>query len=75
MNVERVKEFMAVRPFQPFDIKMSDGRLYTVDHPEFVALSRDNSTIFFSTEGNRSVFLDVHHVTGLEVANRASRVG
>jgi hypothetical protein len=66
---ERIREFMHSQPFKPFDIRVSDGRVYTVDHPDFVSRSRGGSFITYTTEDNRIVVIDLAHVTSLEVAN------
>jgi len=71
MRIDKVVEFIHRQPFQPFDIHMSDGRVYTVDHPDFVSYSRDGSTVsFWTAEDQRLVLLDSHHITGLAIANR-----
>ena len=70
MHKEQIAEFIRGQPFHPFDIKMSDGRAYNVDHPEFVSVSRDGRVVVYHTTDDRMLFLDVHHITTLEVANR-----
>jgi hypothetical protein len=32
----RIRELLTVSPFQPFIIRIADGRQYRVDHPDFV---------------------------------------
>lgn len=73
MRRQKIREILRREPFVPFDIKMSDGRVYEVDHPEFIMQSRDGSVVIFTTEDDRTVFLDSHHITTLEVANRPKR--
>ena len=70
MHFERIVEFIRRQPFQSFDIKMSDGRVYSVDHPEFVSVSRNGHVVVYQTEDDRTLFLDMHHITTLEVSNR-----
>ena len=70
MFKEQIAEVIRRQPFQPFDIKMSDGRAYKVDHPEFVSVSRDGRVVVYHTTDNRMLFLEMHHITTLEVANR-----
>ena len=70
MHKERITEFIRRQPFQPFDIKMSDGRVYNVDHPEFISVSRSGNVVVYQTMDDRTLFLDMHHITTLEVANR-----
>jgi hypothetical protein len=75
MPIEKLIEYWKRQPFAPFDIKMSDGRVYTVDHPDFLMRSRDNRTIMFVTEDNREVALALVHITSLEVANSPAAPG
>ena len=72
MNDGRIKEFMHRVPFAPFDIRTSDGRAYTVDHPDFIARARGGKVIVFFTEDDRAIMIDVSHIVSLEVANRPS---
>ena len=57
------------RPFQHFDMRTSDGRVYTVDHPDFLSRPRDGTFVIHTTEDNRVIIIDLAHVTSLEVAN------
>jgi hypothetical protein len=38
MDVEGLKEALHKEPFQPFTIRMADGRRLPVPHPDFVAV-------------------------------------
>ena len=69
MHDDRIRDFLRNQPFKPFDIRVSDGRVYTVDHPEFVSRSRDGSFVTYTTEDNRVIIIDLKHVTTLEVSN------
>jgi hypothetical protein len=69
MPIDKLLEFWKRQPFAAFDIKMSDGRVYTIDHPDFLMRSRDNRTIMFVTEDNCEAALALIHITSLEVAN------
>jgi hypothetical protein len=71
MKGNKIQEFIRRTPFTPFDIKMSDGRVYTVDHPEFISISRDFSLVIYQTpEDDRTIWLDVAHIVALEQSNR-----
>lgn len=39
MDVEHVRQAVHKEPFEPFAIRLSDGRSLAVKHPEFVAIS------------------------------------
>ena len=62
-------EYHQTRPFEPFDIRLSDGRVYTVDHPEFLAMSRKGNVIYYSTEDGRLMTISISQITTLEKTN------
>jgi len=37
-RLEAVRDALNAQPFQPFDLRLVDGRSYTVSHPDFVAI-------------------------------------
>jgi len=40
----RVRELLHATPFEPFIIRMADGREYRVDHPDFVLAAYNEQT-------------------------------
>jgi virulence-associated protein VagC len=54
MDLEGIREALLKRPFQPFSIRLADGRSLAVRHPEMVAVGKrrivvvqpDDSTLF-----------------------------
>jgi hypothetical protein len=71
MKGKKVLDFMRRVPFEPFDIKTSDGRVYNVDHPEFISVTRDYSLLLYQTpEDDRTVWIDTASIVALEQANR-----
>jgi hypothetical protein len=71
MQGERIKEFIKRLPFVPFNIKTSDGRVYAVDHPEFIAITRNLDLVLYVTpEDDRVMWIDTAHIVTLEAANR-----
>jgi hypothetical protein len=38
MDLARIREALHRRPFQPFIIRLTDGRALSVSHPDFVAV-------------------------------------
>ncbi len=68
---KRVLELVDAEPFQPFDIRTSDGRVYSVDSPHFLARSREGTVItYYTAEDDRAVTIDVKHIVAIEIANR-----
>jgi len=71
MRGSDIKEFLKRQPFVPFDIKTDDARVYLVDHPEFIHLSRDGKVLYYNTlEDDRLMVVDVSHIVSIEDANR-----
>jgi len=46
------------QPFQPFNLVLVDGRTFTVDHPEFVAIDRRGREVTFYAGDNTQHFID-----------------
>jgi len=67
---DKIKEFVKRAPFAPFDIRTSDGRVYSVDHPEFLTVTRKGDTIVYITEDDRIVLIDCSQIVSFEISNR-----
>lgn len=72
----KIRELLHATPFQPFLIRMADGREYQVEHPDFVlASSRDIPQIIIEEADGRTHFLSALLVTSVERTNGASKSG
>ncbi len=68
---KQILELVDADPFQPFDIRTSDGRAYLVDSPDYFARSREGDTVtYYTPEDDRAVIIRVSQIVSLEVANR-----
>lgn len=36
MNIEEIRTLQKAVPFEPFEIRMVDGRVFSVPHPDFI---------------------------------------
>ena len=72
INTSDIAAYIRSQPFDRFDIRMSDGRVYTVDHPEFVHMSRKGNVIYYSTDDDRLITIAVSQITTLEKSNAPS---
>jgi hypothetical protein len=64
----RIRELLHANPFQPFIIRMSDGREYRIDHPDFVlAASSDRPQIIVEGPDGSVHFLSALLVTSIEL--------
>ena len=59
MTSERLTEMLEATPFQPFDIRLADGRAIRVQHPEFVARSPSGRTAVVFQPDDSMTIIDV----------------
>ena len=65
----RIRELLRAVPFNPFIIKMADGREYRIDHPDFVlAASTDVPQVTLEEPEGRIHFLSALLITSVELA-------
>ena len=66
MKIDELKKAKDQRPFQPFHVRMADGREIQVLHPDAVAWEPDTSRIaLFVVSGGRWEVVDVALITSL----------
>ena len=75
MTAERLNEMMAARPFRPFALRLADGELVRVDHPEFIARSPSGRTVVVFAPDDQMKILDLFLVTSLETVPPAAKNG
>ena len=63
MNVQRIRDLIT-GGFEPFVIKTSDGQVYDVPHPEFVAIGQ--GVVVVIGKNDRVNTLDPLHITAVE---------
>jgi hypothetical protein len=62
-------------PFRPFNLVLVDGRAFTVDHPEFVAIDRRGREVTFYADDNTQHFIDAGLIAELVVSTSEKPVG
>ena len=67
MTTEQLRAALRSQPFQPFTIRMADGRSFDVPHPDFVARSHSGRTIVLMQPDDSYSVLDLPLMTELEV--------
>jgi hypothetical protein len=50
MHIDEIREARNRQPFQPFSLRLADGREIPVQHPEFIAVSRRRVAVFDAEE-------------------------
>ena len=71
MEIEALRHL--VKSHRPFSLRLSDGSLVSVPHPEFIWITQDGKTAIVNTEGSRINIIDVAFVTALETGNGAGQ--
>jgi hypothetical protein len=65
----RIRELLRAVPFQPFIIRMADGREYRIDHPDFVlAAASDVPQVTIEERDGRQHYLSALLITSIEYA-------
>jgi hypothetical protein len=65
MNADAIREWLNRRPFEPFEIRLSNGERYEVRHPELVALGKNRIAIS-DPEADRFVHVALIHVNSIQ---------
>jgi hypothetical protein len=64
----RVRQLIHATPFQPFIIRMADGKEYRVEHPDFVlAAASDVPQVIIEDPDGSVHFLSVLLMTSIEL--------
>lgn len=75
MTADALQEKLHAEPFQPFQMRMPDGRVLAVPHPEFISVAPTGRiAIVWKGEGERYSTVDLLLVSDLEpMANKRGR--
>ena len=65
MNAERLREALSRRPFEPFSIRMSNGDVFPVRHPENAILLRTRLVVA-DPENDRTMICSLLHIASIE---------
>ena len=72
MTVERIRKLLAAKPFEPFTINLSDGRNFTIAHPDFIAVPpRRGVTVTFYTIDGDFELITLRQITGISGRGKA----
>jgi hypothetical protein len=70
MNMETVRKWLNRKPFEPFVLRLSNGEVHEVHHPENVALGK-NRIIVVDPHLDRAFHLSLIHVNAIEALQSA----
>jgi hypothetical protein len=76
MTIEQLTKVLHAAPFQPFTIRMADGRKFFVKHRDFISRSPTGRTVIVQYDNDDYSVLDLLLATELEVqGSTADRSG
>ncbi|HUY91603.1 MAG TPA: hypothetical protein VMV10_22875 [Pirellulales bacterium] len=67
MTIEQFRATLHKRPFQPFTIRMADGRAFEARHPDFIAQSPSGRIVSVFQPDDCCSLLDLLLMTELEL--------
>jgi hypothetical protein len=73
MTYREIHNLYSAAPFQPFQIVLTNGTRLLVDHPEFMAFSRDHRTVFVYEHNGGLQRLDIKLIIALDDVRNGSR--
>ena len=71
-----LRDLMHAAPFRPFRIKTTDGDTFTVDHPDFIMISRRGDTAVLypkETPDEGHKVLNLRHIVSTKPITNGSR--
>ena len=69
MIAEEINELWDARPFQPFEVAMADGTVFTVTSPKLMLLTPSLRTLHLVTPEGKSHWLALSQMTRVSVAH------
>jgi hypothetical protein len=73
MTIEQLRRLHQARPFQAFDIHLTDGRSLAVEHPEMLAVPPPGRTIGVGMPDGTIEIVDLLLVTSLKPRPNGTR--
>ena len=65
MSAETIREFLKREPFEPFVIRMSNGEVHHIRHPECAFVMKTKVLVYYP-EDDRSVMCALVHINSVE---------
>ncbi len=70
MNAETIRELLRRQPFEPFEMRMTNGEAHQVRHPENAVLAGSRLVVYIP-ESDRIVILSLLHAAAVEMVRAA----
>lgn len=70
MNADSIREHLRRQPFEPFEVRMTNGDNHTIRHPETALLAGSRLLIYYP-ETDRLAIVSLLHINGIEMRQAA----
>jgi hypothetical protein len=70
MNADTIREWLTRQPFEPFELRVSNGETYQIRHPEFVAIGKTRIAVF-NSETDRFAHIALIRVNSIQALQSA----
>jgi len=70
MNADTIREWINRRPFEPFELRLSNGEVYQVRHPENIAIGKNRIAVV-DPGADRFVHIAMVHINSIEALQTA----
>src|SRR5262249_23472286 len=74
MNVETLRELLRRKPFEPFEVRMTNGEAHQIRHPENALLAGARLIVYYP-DNDRIAILSLLHAAVIEMLRAASLHG
>ena len=68
MTTEQIRTAHRSSPFQPFTIRMADGRSFFIPHPDFLSVSPVGRTVVIYHDDGSASIVDLLLMTEIELS-------
>ena len=69
MNIEAIQSMLRIKPFAPFEVRLSNGETHEIRHPEVAVLLKTNLFIGYP-ETDSFVLCALSHVASVQPLQR-----
>jgi len=70
MNAEAVRDWRNRQPFEPFELRLSNGEIHQVRHPELAAIGR-NKMVVVNADTDRVTHIALVHINSIQALQTA----
>jgi hypothetical protein len=70
MNAEAVREWLVRQPFEPLEVRLSNGEIHQVRHPELAAIGR-HKMVVVDPDSDRVTHISLMHINSIQALQMA----